>query len=252
MKILITGAKGLLGNVLSRLAKKEHTVLTTDISELDITDERQVKEVIQNFNPDVIINCAVISPTECEKNPKLAEQVNIFGVRNLLNHKGNAKLIHFSSPAVFDGLPPLDKGQEYKEEDLPKPRSVYGRTKFESEKLLEGTDCLVIRTSWLYSDSRTLEKKPYATNEIARPTYCGDIWEFIIVALKKDLQGLFHVCGPEIMSRFEQTKSLFGETGKEDLVISSIRPLSTIKSSKYFEKYGIKQTSWREFLKKES
>ena len=118
MKILITGSNGLLGSELSRLAKKEgHKVFTTDISELDVTDERRVKEIVQNFNPDIIVNCAVISPTECEKNPKLAEEVNVFGVKNLLKYKGDAKLIHFSSPAVFDGLPPLEESKEYTEED---------------------------------------------------------------------------------------------------------------------------------------
>lgn len=256
MKFLITGANGLLGEALSAYAKVDgYKVFNTDISELNITNRKRVKTVIEEFNPDVILNCALIGPKEAERNPELAKKVNVFGVRNLLNYKTGAKLIHFSSPAVFDGLLPLENKQlnedvshGYSENDLPKSTSIYGNTKLESEKLLESTNSLVIRTSWLYSENQLLERKAYATNEIARPTYCGDVWKFILIALKDNLQGLFHVCGSDVMSRYEQARLLFGRVEKKDLPVPNIRPLSTMKSFKYFKKHNQSLTSWKEFI----
>lgn len=256
MKILITGANGLLGEALSAYARVDgYEVFTANISELDITKENKVKRTIKIFNPDIILNCAVINPIDSERNVELARKVNVLGVKNLLNHKAGAKLIHFSSPAIFDGLPPLENKQltdefsyGYNETDLPKPTSVYGKTKLESERLLEGTDSLVIRTSWLYSENRLIERKVYATNEIARPTYCGVLWKFILIALKENLQGLFHVCGPDVMSRYEQARLLFGRIEKKDSAIPNIRPLSTVKSSEYFKKHNQNLTSWKQFI----
>jgi len=256
MKVLITGANGLLGEALSAYAKVEgHQVLDTDVLELDITDKDKVRKTIQHFNPDIILNCAVIDPINSEKNQELAKKVNTSGVKNLMRSKGKAKLIHFSSPAVFDGLPPLENVQlnlnfchGYTENDMPKPKSVYGITKLESEILLEDTDSLVIRTSWLYSENRLLERKPYANNEIARPTYCGDVWKFILIALKEDLQGLFHVCGPDVMSRYEQARLLFGKVEKKDLPVPNVRPLSTEKIFEYFKKHDQSLVSWIEFI----
>ena len=170
-------------------------------------------------------------------------------------HKGHTKLYQFSRPAVFDGLPPSENKQligefnhGYKETDLPKPSSVYGKTKLEAERLLEETDSLVIRTSWLYSENRLMERKVYATNEITRPTYCGDLWKFILLALRENLEGLFHVCGPDVMSRHEQAKLLFGRIEKQDLPITNIRPLSTAKSFEYFRKHDQTLTSWKRFI----
>ncbi len=256
MRILITGANGLLGEALSAYAKIDgYQVFATDISELDITKEDKVKRTISIFNPDIILNCAVINPIDSERNAELARKVNVSGVKNLLNNKGDAKLIHFSSPAVFDGLFPLENTQltrdysnGYEETDLPNPTSVYGKTKLESEKLLTGTDSLVIRTSWLYSENQLIEKKSYATNEVARPTYCGDLWKFILIALKENLQGVFHICGPDVMSRYEQARLLFGRVGKQDLAIPNIRPLSNTKSFEYFKKHDQSLTSWKQFI----
>ncbi len=246
----------MLGEALSAYYKIEgFQVLETDISELDITKSKQVKAVIRDFQPDIILNCAVIDPITSEKFPKLATKVNIIGVRNILKYKGSSKLIHFSSPAIFDGLPPLENTQltrdynhGYEETDLPKPTSVYGKTKLESEKLLTGTDSLVIRTSWLYSENQLIEKKSYATNEVARPTYCSDVWRFILIALRENLQGVFHICGPDVMSRYEQARLLFGRVGKQDLAIPNIRPLSNTKSFEYFKKHDQSLTSWKQFI----
>lgn len=159
--LLITGADGLLGNALLQYAQRENVkVAGLDRDGLDVTDEGDVARAVETTTPTLILNCAVIEPKDCENKPDAAQRVNVVGVKNLLAHKGDAKLVHFSSPAIFDGLPPLkvrapttssDAG--YSEADKPKPQSVYGKTKWQSELVLAGTDSIIIRTSWLYSEA---------------------------------------------------------------------------------------------------
>ena len=192
MRILITGANGLLGKEMSKLAKLDgNIVLETDVNGLNIISSEEVEKVISKFKPDLIINCAVISPEKCEENPHIAYQVNVIGVKNLFNYKKNAKLIHFSSPAIFDKYSPLENVHfginheiGYGENHKSNTKSVYGKTKSESERILTDSDSLVIRTSWLYTRDNPLPKiNNYASNEINRPTLCEDIWKFIIIAL---------------------------------------------------------------------
>ncbi len=260
MKILITGARGLLGNELARLAKIDgHKILATDIKELNIVSSEEVKKVITEFNPDVIINCAVVSPKKCEENPHLAHQVNVIGVKNLFNHKQKAKLIHFSSPAIFDNYSPLESVHfginheiGYRENHKPNTKSVYGRTKSESERILTNSDSLVIRTSWLYTRDNPLPKINYfASNEINRPTLCDDIWKFIVIALNEGLKGVHNVCGPEIISRYEQARSIYGNRvlGK-NLRNVNIRPLSISKIQPMLKRHVMALTSWKDFITK--
>ncbi len=261
MKILITGANGLLGSELVRLAKIDgYEVLATDIKELNIASSEEVKNIITKFNPDLIINCAVVSPEKCEENHHLAHQVNVVGVKNLFNHKKKAKLIHFSSPAIFDNYSPLENvhfGMDheigYRENHKANAKSVYGKTKLESEKILTDSDSLVIRTSWLYTRDNQLKKiNYYASNEINRPTLCEDIWKFIVIALNEDLKGLYNVCGPDIISRYEQARSIYGNKvlGK-NLRNANVRPLSISKIQPLLKKHDITLTSWKDFITKE-
>lgn len=260
MRILVTGAKGLLGSELVRLAKIDgHKVLATDIKELNIVSSDEVKNVTTKFNPNVIINCVVISTEKCEDNSHQAYQVNVIGVKNLFNHKQKAKLIHFSSPAIFNNYSPLENVQigvnhetGYEENHKPNTKSIYGKTKSESERILADSDSLVIRTSWLYTKDNPIRMtNHYASNEINRPTLCEDIWKFIVIALNEDLKGVYNVCGPEIISRYEQARSIYGNKilGK-NLRNANIRPLSISKIQPILKKHNIALTSWKAFITK--
>lgn len=260
MRILITGANGLLGKEISNLAKRDgNIVLETDVNNLNIVSPEEVKKVITEFNPDLIINCAVIPPEKCEENPHSAYQVNVLGVKNLFNHKQKAKLIHFSSPAIFDNYSPLENVHlgvnheiGYGENHKPNTKSIYGKTKSESERILIDSNSLVIRTSWLYTKDNPIPKiNYYASNEINRPTLCEDIWKFIVIALNEDLKGIYNVCGPEIISRYEQARSIRGNKvlGK-NLRNVNIRPLSISQIQPILKKHSITLTSWKDFTTK--
>ncbi|MDF2673575.1 MAG: dTDP-4-dehydrorhamnose reductase [Clostridiales bacterium] len=169
MRILVTGAYGLLGNEISRVIEmgschlgkidrlfSEAYLIKTGSSELDITNQSNVLEYISSIKPDLIINAAAYTNVDgCEKNPERALLVNAIGAKNLaiVATKVNAKLVCISTDYVFSG----EKKIPYREYDLPSPINVYGKTKLLGEKYSQqfSNKHFIIRTSWLYGGSDT-------------------------------------------------------------------------------------------------
>lgn len=152
MKILILGAKGMLGQELAHVFADYQPILWTK-DDFDITSKFQVYEKIASLKPELIINAAAYtSVDDCETNEDLATKINGQAVGCLAEvaNKIGAKLIHYSTDYVFDG-----KNKEgYGEDDKPNPISAYGRSKLEGELQLKNsklTDWYIIRTAWLYS-----------------------------------------------------------------------------------------------------
>ncbi|MDW7772982.1 MAG: dTDP-4-dehydrorhamnose reductase [Desulfobulbaceae bacterium] len=153
MKILITGAKGQLGQDCSDILAGEHTVYPIDLQELDITDQQQVSAYLEKMRPDVVINCAAYTAVDaCEKNRKLCLQVNGEGPGFIAAGCAatGSRIIHISTDYVFDGSKPVP--QAYNEEEQPNPVSAYGSSKLAGEENVrkECDNHLIIRTAWLY------------------------------------------------------------------------------------------------------
>src|SRR5687767_11535499 len=104
MRILITGAAGLVGKQLAH-AYHEHDVIALGHRDLDITDAHAVDELVTQLRPDVLFNCAVIGVDDCEEDPGLAERLNVFGPARLATatERIGGMMVHFSSNYVFDG-----------------------------------------------------------------------------------------------------------------------------------------------------
>lgn len=155
MKILITGAGGLVGSHLARALCSEHQVLALKHRDLDITDAPAVRRLADE-QPSIIINCAVVGVDECERDPALAQAVNITGARLLaeLSAEIGSQFLHFSSNYVFDGTR-LD-GIPYSTNDEPRPINVYGQTKLEGERsaCAASARTYIIRTSWAYGQGK--------------------------------------------------------------------------------------------------
>ena len=231
MKVLITGCNGLLGQKLVALAPEQARVFGSDITtepvgeaarvpylRLDITKRDEVREALQELRPDWIVNTAAYTNVDgCEEQPELCEAVNVGGVANLAEavRKIGGNLLHISSDYVFDG-----KAGPYRESDAPNPLGVYGRTKYESEKVLERSKAryLIIRTNVLYGVAtgvrpnfvhwvlRKLEEgQPFAvvTDQIGNPTLADDLATALWQLILREANGLYHLGGADFVSRYE-------------------------------------------------
>ena len=147
MKILVTGAAGLVGSHLADTLARDHDVLALKRSDLDISDRDAVNRYVSAVKPSLIVNCAVIQVDESEQNPAKSQAVNVEGPRFLAAAASrlDAELVHFSSQYAFDGEP---VGRSpYTIEDEPRPVNVYGRTKVASEEAVRDADVVVTVTN---------------------------------------------------------------------------------------------------------
>jgi dTDP-4-dehydrorhamnose reductase len=124
MRVLITGAHGLLGAAIASAFRDCETVRALERRQLDVTDARAIQTAIADARPDVIVNCAAYNDVDgAESNAQHALAVNAFAVLDLARaaRAHGAAFVHYSSDFVFDGT----GSRPYEETDRPNPRSVY-------------------------------------------------------------------------------------------------------------------------------
>ncbi len=282
MKIIVTGCKGQLGTALRSLSKKYESYdwLFLSRDDLDITDNDSIEAFFSENDVfgSVLINCSAYTDVEkAEDEPEKAFLVNRDGAKNLARASSSFgfRLIHISTDFVFSG----DKGSPYKEDDVPDPVSVYGKTKYagELEVLNHKKNCLIVRTSWLYSAthntfvkkiySKLISGKPFSVvlDEIGSPTYAPDLAE-ILVAITELIKNVndFQTCIYHFCNKGEVTRYYFAKKIAEFIRnITSIHPVlsdelnmkakrphnSTLDCERTVKKFGLKIRSWEDALK---
>ncbi|HKK19772.1 MAG TPA: SDR family oxidoreductase [Opitutales bacterium] len=253
MKILLTGASGLLGNAYAKAAvRRGHEVVALANKNLpaapglsrslllDLRAPEALTSLCLEMWPDVIVNCAAVSsPAVVEADPKAAEKINVALPRHLAqlsNHLG-ARLIHISTDMVFDGR----SEEPYRSTDMPAPTSLYGQTKLMSEReVLEHApeDPVVLRIPILMGNSpggqRSVHEKLIAAvhagqrpklfcDEIRQPASTENVAEVMLeLSERRDLHGLFHWAGSETLSRFEMGRRILRHFGMDPNAIESI------------------------------
>ena len=150
MKIMITGARGMLGRTLTRRLNG-HELLGVDIGDFDITDAPATGQAVSQFGPEVIIHCAAMTAVDdCQTSQDAAWEVNVNGTANIAESaaESGARLIAFSTDYVFSG----ESDRPYSEHDTTGPHTVYGMTKMLGEmaaaKYCENS--MIVRLAWLY------------------------------------------------------------------------------------------------------
>jgi len=151
MKILVTGAKGMLAHDLIPILGERHEVFSPAEEDLDITKKDVLYRALKNSLPDIVINCAAYTQVDkAEEERNKAFLVNGIGVQNLalVCNDDNIPLCHISTDYVFDG----EKKIPYTPFDHTNPINTYGESKLAGEKYIEWamTRFYIIRTSWLY------------------------------------------------------------------------------------------------------
>lgn len=217
MRILVTGAGGLLGGeVLRRLDARGHPSIACDRRMLDITDAARAREVVLRSAPDAIIHCAAFTNVDAaESDPTLAFSVNEAGTANLARAaaEAGARFVCVSTDYVFDG----EATQPYTPDAPTNPLNAYGKSKLAGEQAAQlAGDWLVARVSWVYGrggsnfGSRLLERA--RTGETIRaftdlcsvPTWVGSAADTLLRLLENEApSGIYHANNAGAASWYE-------------------------------------------------
>ncbi|MFC1575181.1 dTDP-4-dehydrorhamnose reductase [Gemmatimonadota bacterium] len=222
MRILVTGAGGLLGSALAREGdRRGHEVVALSRTELDITEPVAVHAAVREAWPDVIVNCAAFSNVDrAETEQEEALAVNRDGARYVAeaSAESGALMVHIGTDYIFDGR----KVSPYLPSDQPAPLNVYGISKLAGEVAVReaGADLLLVRTSWIFgerdggfvgfirkavADSRVDSTEPLriVTNETSRPTWSEDLGPALLDLVGKGIRGCVHLANGGSCTRLE-------------------------------------------------
>jgi dTDP-4-dehydrorhamnose reductase len=273
MKVVVTGAKGQLGtDLVHLLADRGYEVYGYGREELDITNFDQVKQVISEVNPDVVIHAAAYTKVDlAESEPDQAFLINAYGTRNVVvaSEAVGAKLVYVSTDYVFDGTANVP----YNEFAPTNPLSVYGKSKLAGEQFVRDlhSKFFIVRTSWVYGKHgnnfvKTMLKLAQERDElmvvhdqIGCPTYTVDLANCILELIRTEKYGIYHVSNSGHCSWYEFAKAIFEEAGIEvkvkpcttnDFPRPAPRPAYSVFEHMALRLNGFKEMPhWRESLK---
>jgi dTDP-4-dehydrorhamnose reductase len=247
MKILVTGASGLLGLNLSLMEIGAHSIVGVDRSKLagtpfeiikaDLLDPEVEHRILDTVKPDTVIHTAALANLEaCEEQPETARLLNSELPGELADAcaRRGIRMIHISTDAVFDGT----KDGVYTEEDAPNPQGIYAQTKLEGERnvLSANPGALVVRVNffgWSLSGTRSLpeffinklsagKKAQGFTDVFFCPLFVGDLAEILIKTFAQGLSGIYHVVGSESLSKHDFGIAVARQFGLDARLIEAV------------------------------
>lgn len=246
LKLLVTGASGLLGHKVTQLASekrhesysiyKEHIATIGNPVKLDLTNHEKMLKIISELKPDAIIHTAAYTDVDgCEINRGLAWKVNAEATKNIAMASANTDyhLIYVSTDYIFDG----EKGL-YTEEDYSNPISHYGYTKLKGEQFVkeQAEKWCIARTSviygwgpehkenfatWLINKLKQGEEVKVLSDQYVSPTLNTNLAEMLIETAERKITGILHTAGATRVSRYEFALTL---AEKFDLNRDLIKP----------------------------
>lgn len=235
MKVLITGANGMLGRDVAAIADAEHhEVVALDRSALDITNERSVHRLIEQELPRVVVNCAAYTAVDlAQENEYEATRINGEGAGFVAAAAAavGAKVYYPSSDYVFDGL----KTEPYVESDDVNPVGAYGRSKLAGEIATAEANPrhVIVRTSWLYGleggnfveTMLTLAQRQnevlVVRDQIGCPTYTQQLAGAIVDMFDFEKLGVMHIAGGEYCSWYDFAREIFRQSQLDVKVLSA-------------------------------
>ncbi len=233
-RILLTGGDGQLGRELFDCATRAgHTVRSTDRADCDIADATRVGAVLDDADPEVVVNCAAWTRVDdAEAEPDAAFRLNALGPRVLAAccDRRGVLLTHLSTDYVFpgDACVPIDEWQQ------PLPRSVYGASKLagENEVRTLARRHLVVRTSWLYGRQgpnfvltmlRARERQQplrVVSDQVGSPTWTGHLAPALLRLVERDIPGTYHLSNSGAVSWHGFAQAIFEATGRPADVVA--------------------------------
>ncbi len=276
MKLLITGANGLLGRALSRraAATDAFSIAALGRADLDITDEGAVQRALTAERPDWVINCAAFTRVDdCEAQKDDAIRVNGVGAGHIANAAAaaGARLVHISTDYVFDGRARQPIPHDAPTAD-PTELSAYGRSKLMGEQRVRAADAraVIVRTAWLYGHggpcfpaailrlAREGKLRQVVNDQQGSPTYADDLADGILRLVRADACGTFHFANDGACTWYEFALEIL-RRARLDIAIKPCttdefprparRPAYSVLDLAHFEQLtGHRPRHWREAL----
>ncbi len=246
MKILVTGADGMLGSSLCPLlTDRKHEVYKTDLTPsneetkpLDVRDHQQVEKAFKDFKPELVMHLAAETDVDkCEVDPDHAFLTNTIGTQNvaLLCQKHEIIMVYISTIGVFYG----DKHEPYTEFDNPNPINTYGQSKLEGEKIVQSllNRYYIVRAGWMVGGGPKKDKKFIAKiikqldkakvikavyDKIGSPTYTVDFSKCLVELIQTEYFGLYHCTNKGYGSRFDVAKKIVSILGRSDVTVEPV------------------------------
>ena len=277
VKVLVTGAAGLIGSHLAQQFAADHDVLALTRKELDITDRLAVGNRVVAEQPSLLVNCAVVQVDEAEQNPVKAAAVNVQGARFFAEAaaQSGAEIIQFSTQYAFDGE--IIGRAPYTIKDQPRPVNIYGKTKVAGEEAVRSAcaHSYIIRTSWVYGSGKNSflctvhddlgsGRRVRAIDDVwSSTTYVGDLVDRCSEILKLRHYGTYQIVNEGVCSYYdfateagrlaglerEQLDSLIEVVHERDMQRIAPRPRYTPMRCLLSEEVGLMpMRHWRDAL----
>ena len=248
-RILITGGSGQVGHCLKAQLQGCAELSIPDSSALNIADRRSVRQAVETFRPDYIINAAAYTAVDkAESDAERAFAVNRDGARHLAEaaEAAGAAMLHISTDYVFDGA----GGAPYDEAAPTAPQNIYGASKLAGEQavLAACRRAVVMRTSWVFGAhgqnfvktmlrlGRERDSLGIVADQYGAPTAAADIAAALITIVCRhtpdqlaERAGIYHYCGSPYASWFEFAETIFAEAAAQGVLakIPAVKPIAT-------------------------
>ena len=248
-RILITGGSGQVGHCLKAQLEGCAELSVPDSSALNIADRRSVRQAVETFRPDYIINAAAYTAVDkAESDAERAFAVNRDGARHLAEaaEAAGAAMLHISTDYVFDGA----GGAPYDEAAPTAPQNIYGASKLAGEQavLAACRRAVVMRTSWVFGANgqnfvktmlrlgRERDSLGIVADQYGAPTAAADIAAALITIVRRhtpeqleERAGIYHYCGSPYANWFEFAETIFAEAAAQGVLakIPAVKPIGT-------------------------
>jgi dTDP-4-dehydrorhamnose reductase len=267
MRILVIGAKGMLGTDMLRLWTSDE-VIPADAAEADIRDLEQVRSLVASARPEWIVLTAAYTDVDgSETNRDLAFAVNATGAENVARvaAASSVKLFYVSTDYVFDG----NAKQPYEPMDATNPLNIYGASKAAGESAVQkfAKEWCIGRTSWLFGAhgssfpekilraSETRSELTVVADQVGSPTYTVDLASTTLALLRANARGIVHITNSGFCSWFDFAREVLNQLGRHAVRVLPIntsdaarpakRPRYSILSPASLKKYGITMRNWK-------
>jgi dTDP-4-dehydrorhamnose reductase len=238
MKVLLTGAGGMLGSAFS-VALQDVELVCAGRSQLTVTEPRKLFTLIDEIRPSIVVNCAAHVDLEAaERDPDAAYSANwiLPGILAAACRRQHALIVHFSSTGCYG----REKQEPYSEEDPLRPTTVYHRSKVLGEDAIKEAGCefLILRTGWLFGggptyaknfvwkrllEALTSERMISDASQTGNPTFVGDVVRQTLLLVDLGLRGTYNCASRGSVSRFEYVRRIVQTAG----LPCSVEPTTT-------------------------